>query len=235
MTRRAALDRWLATLPTAWLRDVSPEAIAIARDAHETPGRHYHGWDHASACIELLRESDVEHARPVFLALVFHDAVYVPGAADNEARSAALASETLAAHARMPEAELDSIARMILATREHQALGERLSRDERAMLDLDLSILGAAPDVYARYAAAIEREYVPAVTTPAGFRIGRREFLGRLLARSRIYLTDAGEARWGEAARANVAREIASLRARQGWHERLVGWVGRLATGTSRR
>jgi predicted metal-dependent HD superfamily phosphohydrolase len=224
-----ALADWLATLPPDWLRDVDPAAIEAARAAYDEPPRHYHTWDHAVACVELLRTVPVQRPRPVFLALVFHDAVYVAGRADNEALSAELATALLAAPARLPADELESIARMIRATRDHHALADGLSPDERAMLDLDLAVLAAPWDVYRRYADGVEREYVPAVVSPPRFRVGRGEFLERLLARPRLYLTDAGEARWGAVARANAARELAELRARQGWGERLVAAARRIA------
>ena len=217
------LSAWLGTIPPEWLRGCDPDVFATARAAHDVPVRHYHTWHHVVECVERLKSAAAPDPRPIFLALVFHDAVYVAGRADNEDRSASLAQRTLRGRCRLRAQELDSIDRMIRATRDHHALGPALSADERLMLDIDLAILGAPRDAYERYAAAVEREYVPAVTSAAAFRIGRARFLERLLARPRLYLTDPGERRWGAAARANAERELAALRARQGWGGRLVG------------
>src|SRR5262245_25290518 len=70
--------------------------------AYATPGRAYHTIAHVR---EVLRRcEDVaalggpgwQHPDEVLLAALFHDAVYVPGAKDNEARSAELARDAAA-------------------------------------------------------------------------------------------------------------------------------------------
>jgi predicted metal-dependent HD superfamily phosphohydrolase len=161
----------------------------------------------------------------VFLALVFHDAVYVPGRADNEQASATLARETLSAMCGIPEMELESIERMILATRDHHGLSGTLSADEVAILDLDLSVLGASREEYSRYARQIHDEYVPAAATEMRFRIGRTEFLQRALAMPFVFLTEEGRHRWDAAARANIAWEIAELAKQQGVIEKVVSTI----------
>ena len=70
------------------------------RRAHEVPeGRAYHTWSHIQAFsrhFQTVAEGPGwEHPVEAFMAIAFHDAVYVPGAKDNEARSAALATATL--------------------------------------------------------------------------------------------------------------------------------------------
>src|SRR5688500_725542 len=54
------------------------------------PHRHYHTLEHVVACLKWLdRFREVaEHPEEVELALWYHDAIYVPGAGDNESRSA---------------------------------------------------------------------------------------------------------------------------------------------------
>jgi predicted metal-dependent HD superfamily phosphohydrolase len=59
------------------------------------PHRHYHTLAHIRHC---LREFDqaaslMDHPDAVAMALWFHDAIYVPGAMDNERRSAGLFRE----------------------------------------------------------------------------------------------------------------------------------------------
>ena len=74
-----------------------------------------------------------------------------------------------------------------------------------------MSILGAAPNVFDAYDAAIAREYsnVPA----AAYRAGRRAFLARLAVAPRIFLSDYFHARLDAAARANVGRALNILSA----------------------
>jgi predicted metal-dependent HD superfamily phosphohydrolase len=84
------------------------------------------------------------------------------------------------------------------------------------MLDIDLSILGAPRDEYARYARAIHEEYVPAATTDARFRVGRLEFLERMLGAQSLFITPEASQRWDARARANIAWEIDQLKSEQG-------------------
>jgi len=224
------LTEWLATLPPAWMEGCDSSAIDRARAAYETSGRHYHTWEHVVACVERLRTFPCAMPRIVFLALVFHDAVYVPGRTDNEQASATLARETLSGLCRLSDAELDTIERMILATRDHHGLSGTLTPDETAILDLDLSILGASHDEYAQYARQIHDEYVPAATTEERFRIGRKEFLAGLLGMPNVFLTAEGRRRWDAVARANIAWEIAELSKQQGGFEKVVSTIRRIVS-----
>ena len=100
--------------------------------------------------------------------------------------------------------------------------------DEAALLDIDLSILAAPRDEYMQYARQIRDEWVPAVATDAEFRMGRVAFLRRMLATPHVYLTDNGQRRWDEAARANMTWELDTLRKQQGRIEVIVSAIQRL-------
>lgn len=125
------------------------------------PSRHYHGQAH----IELLWQRHIlfspeaglahpESEVPVALAIAFHDAVYVGGADDNEARSAALWLEISANEKICEEAERVWVAETILATADHLRAGASLDladprdRARQWMLDLDLTPLGDKPAVF---------------------------------------------------------------------------------------
>lgn len=194
-----------------------PEALLqAARDAYAQPPRAYHGFSHAE---DVLRHVADVAAGPgwlqpneVHLAALFHDAVYHPGAADNEARSADLAASAIAAW--LPDAGIDTprVRHLILLTARHGALQPHdvdADADAALFLDCDMAILGATPARFDAYDAAIAIEYRD-VLPPDAFRHARRRFLQRLLDAPRIFLSDFFHARLDAAARDNLHRTLAA-------------------------
>ena len=185
------------------------------RGLYATPPRRYHTFAHVQ---EVLAWYDKVAAGPgwqrpdeVLLAVLFHDAVYRCGAADNEAESARAARAAIARW--LPALDADRVAALILMTARHgQVAPGEVDGDADAahFLDCDMAILGAAPDDYRRYARLIAEEWAP-VLPAESFRAGRRAFLERLLASPRIYLTEMFSRRLEAAARANITDEIAAL------------------------
>lgn len=171
---------------------------------HTEPHRHYHTMAHITAVLRTLEE--LHAATPTArLAAFFHDAVYDPTRADNEAQSAQLAREVLTAVDR-PEA--DNVAAIVLATAAH-ALPDVAPRETAAFLDADLAILAAEPDRYAAYVEGIRAEYRH--LSDAEFRAGRSAVLQTFLDRDRLFFTTAGQARFEARARANLRRELTEL------------------------
>lgn len=156
------------------------------------------------ACYDTVAdELGWDQPAEVYVAIVFHDAIYVPGARDNEAKSAAWARRS-----GLP-VDLERVAALIDLTARHGALAPAdVDRDAALFLDCDMSILGARPEVFDAYDEGIAREYadVPA----EAYRAGRRAFLTRLASEPRIFLSDYFHARLDAAARANLARALAS-------------------------
>ena len=80
------------------------------RAAYATPPRAYHHFGHVEALLghfdEVATGPGWAHPREVWLAMLYHDAVYQPGRRDNEARSAQLAAEGIARW--LPDAGLDA-------------------------------------------------------------------------------------------------------------------------------
>ena len=175
------------------------------RRAWRSMGRHYHTLEHLDACLRELDAARDLALRPseVELALWLHDAVYRGWRRDNEEQSAALAAELLRA---APLETVERIRQMILDTRHREA---ELGGDSALVVDVDLSILGQPPAVYAGFARAIRREYwwVPR----ARYRAGRSALLQKFLARSTIYQSDRFYRRYEQQARENIAGEIAQL------------------------
>lgn len=172
---------------------------------HTEPHRHYHTMQHITAVLGHLR--DLQVTTPTArLAAFFHDAVYDPQRADNEAQSAELAREVLTAVER-PEA--DDVAAIVLATAKHE-LPDDAPRETAAFLDADLAILAAERPVYDTYVENVRAEY--GHVDDAAFRIGRGAVLDSFLGRDRLYFTTSGQARFEARARANLRRELAELR-----------------------
>ncbi len=109
----------------------------------------------------------------------------------------------------MPAARAERVAALVRVTLHHDpAPGD----SEAAVLcDADLAVLAAGPQRYARYVWSVRQEYAH-VPEPM-FRSGRAAVLEGLAAMPRLYRTPVGRERWEDAARANLARELAELRA----------------------
>ncbi|MGH8026175.1 MAG: HD domain-containing protein [Pseudoxanthomonas sp.] len=198
------------TLPTSMLSELEA--------AYATPRRAYHNFGHVQEVLHRFAEVSAGPgwAQPaeVYLAVLYHDAVYEAGRKDNEARSADLAMAQIARW--LPERGIDTlrVAELINFTARHGQFSpadfgdDGFSLDTRHFLDCDMAILGAEPGVFDAYDAGIAEEYrghVPGFL----FRLNRKRFLKGLLARERIYLSDWFHQRYDAAARANLRRAIA--------------------------
>ena len=181
----------------------------IAR--YSEPHRRYHTMTHIEDCLaQVAASTDMDdHQRTVMSAAIwFHDAIYDATRSDNEAESARLAAARLSA-AGTEQATIDEVSRLILLTAGHSvqagdAIGARL-------VSIDLSILGATPERYDAYAAAIRFEYGH-VPEPL-YRAGRAAILSRFLEGSCLFADLIWADRFEARARANLTREIAALTA----------------------
>lgn len=184
--------------------------------AYATPPRAYHNLQHVH---EVLRHYDAVTAGPgwrqpaeVYLAVLYHDAIYEAGRRDNEARSAELAVEHIARW--LPDQGIDAarVAELIHLTARHGQFAPGDVDGEAALfLDCDMAILGAGPalfDAYDRGIAAEYRSHVPAWL----FKLNRRRFLKGLLARERIFLSDFFHERLDAQARINLRRAVTEKR-----------------------
>lgn len=189
-----------------------PAAMLDAlRAAYATPPRAYHHWGHIEAV--LGHYGDVaEHRgwrRPgeVYLAVLYHDAIYEVSGHDNEARSAALARSAIERHLPVGAVAIDEVERLITLTAAHGRIDPTgLDDDTLHFLDCDMAILGAAPEAFDAYERAIAIEY--AAVPAEMYRAGRAAFLGRLLASPRIFLSAYFRDRLEAAARDNLRRTL---------------------------
>ncbi|HKU40067.1 MAG TPA: hypothetical protein VJR89_18030 [Polyangiales bacterium] len=103
-------------------------------------------------------------------------------------------------------AEAAAVAALVSSTR-HDA--GAAGQDALLLRDIDLSILGASPDRYARYERDIRSEY--AIVPEDLYRQGRRRVLEHFLERMVIYETPYFYEPLESQARENLARAIAAL------------------------
>ncbi|KUM28163.1 hypothetical protein AU467_13265 [Mesorhizobium loti] len=174
--------------------------------------RHYHSLAHIEAMLALAEEYRrlLHDPDAVEAAIWFHDAIYDSRAKDNEAKSADLAEKKLAERAK-PD-RIARIAAMINATATHQLPpldDEHAASDAALFLDMDLAILGAAPDAFDAYEKAVRREY-GWVEEPM-WRAGRAAVLKSFLARPHIFHTEPFRRRFEARARENLGRSLQAL------------------------
>lgn len=179
------------------------------RAAYAHPRRAYHALAHVEACLrELAALDDLSppDRRLLEAAIWWHDAIYDPTRSDNEARSAELARADLIRLGWTP-ADADEVARLILLTKGHRTEpGDRLGA---LLVSIDLSVLGGSAADYDAYVAGVRREYAH-VPEPL-WRQGRGAVMRGFLEARPLFPDPAFEARLGETARANIARELAAL------------------------
>lgn len=192
---------------------IPTRVIEALRLRYAEPHRSYHGQSHIDAMLQALHARSTELTDPnaVELAIWYHDAVYNPAATDNEARSADLLLAEMAG--LQSPASLRTAELMVRATANHSVpadLPDLVAGDVAAFLDLDMAVLGAEPAEYAAYEAGIAAEYVP-VHGAEAYRSGRRAFLRSMLARDRLFLTDASHVALDAQARVNMRGALTRL------------------------
>ncbi len=182
-------------------------AQLVAR--YSEPQRHYHTLQHLGECLDYFSpvRALAQHPGEVEAGLWFHDAIYALQAHDNEAQSAAWASRALL-DAGVAPAAAARVHALVMATR-HTALPQL--DDEKLLVDIDLSILGAGDARFAEYESQIRREY--AFVPEALFNTKRRAVLQSFLDRTRIYSTAHFRALLEDRARANLRQALVDSRA----------------------
>ncbi|MFC4519391.1 DUF1653 domain-containing protein [Cupriavidus pinatubonensis] len=199
---------WPAAL--ACLDFLPRKAVLDVLALYDAPYRHYHDRRHVLEMFEQARIRGVALNPAQALAVLFHDAVYIPGCEHNEAASAAL----IATMAPGVDAGIVQLAaQIVLDTHTHAAT----VADAALVLDLDLYRLAVPAADFDAYSLAVfeeNRALLAAHTGLSGeplmqaFRERRAAFLSTLAQRPRLFVTDAF-ADCEATARANIARVAA--------------------------
>jgi len=197
-----------------------PEAQPLVRQWHETlgavtqrlqePGRFYHGVGHIVWMLDKLGEwgdaTGLTGAQRVELelAIIYHDAIYVPGSATNETDSAELARTDLTALGFDPSG-IATIVLTIEATTTHECdPNDTLSN---WIIDLDLAAI-ADDEAYRVNGLLIREEF--GYVSDEDFRNGRMKFLSNYLAHKHLFKTHLGQT-LEAAARRNMSAELSKL------------------------
>ena len=176
-------------------------------DRYAEPHRKYHTLQHLGECIAMLARypGQPEHAGEVEMALWFHDAIYDIGVPGNEERSAQWAMDELHAAGAAPGVA-ERVHAMVMATR-HDVAPQ--TADAQLLVDIDLSILGAAPARFDEYEVQVRDEY--SVVSQDVFRPRRKSIVLGFLDRPVIYGTAFFHDLLEAQARRNLLRSMASI------------------------
>jgi len=177
--------------------------------AYQTPPRAYHNIQHVHEVAVHYRHVatsiDWKYPKEVFLAVLYHDAIYLAGRKDNEARSAELAVEAVGKYLASESIDLKKLSNLIELTARHGHLQpDNLDEDSKLFLDCDMAILGAEAAQFLAYDKAIASEYRGKLPGWM-FQFYRRKFLKNLLDSPRIYLSEFFLESHEVRARANIA------------------------------
>jgi predicted metal-dependent HD superfamily phosphohydrolase len=175
---------------------------------YSEPHRQYHTIQHLAECLDAFSRVAglAEHPAEVELAVWFHDAIYDVERPDNEERSALWARSELTSHG-VNSQKADYVHSLIMVTK-HSVLP--VTQDQKILVDIDLSILGASEARFEEYERQIRAEFA---FVPASLYVRkRRVVLESFLARSTIYNTEYFVNSLEQRARANLRRAIGRLR-----------------------
>ena len=200
----SGLDRFQAL----WRRCLLPGATDLSAKIHQRlidgygePQRHYHTLAHIEHCLGMFEQCRSLLANPdaVELSIWFHDVIYEPGAADNEARSAELYQQLAAG------VQADSLRQivddLIMATL-HDG-GPIEDRDTAFMVDIDLSSFGLPWEQFLRDSKNLRLEN--SSVSDEEFYRRANSFQTHLLARERFYYSDFFYRRLENQARQNLS------------------------------
>lgn len=192
------------------------ELVHVTLAYYRQPHRHYHGEQHLVSMFGTAKEHGFALNEAQKLAVLFHDAVYVPGApkGQNEALSVALLKALADGRAggraplRAYAGHVGAAGLIIMDTVDHR---KATIPDAAAVLDLDLSSLAGHYAGFLARGEEIRSEYRHLVEDDAKFNLGRAEFYGGMLDRKHLFHTAKGRQLFEAEARDNMTRHKSEL------------------------
>lgn len=189
-----------ARADSVWWTDT---AVRMLKWRYTEPPRAYHNWRHVEHCLREFEQIRHQARNPAAVewAIRFHDAIYVPGADDNEEKSADLARLWL------DDEIAEEAARLIMLTKTHDPADDDI--DGQIICDCDLAVLAFTPDMFDQYEVLIREEY--SFVSDDDFRLGRMAFIRSMLDRDRIFRTGFFYEKYEMRARENLKRSLKRL------------------------
>lgn len=193
--------------------------IEVLTKAYLEPHRHYHTLEHIIYMFNKAKEWEWQPSDELIYAIWFHDAVYEPGAKDNEEKSIKMLMDVVSIPAGSKGwfvGSNDHIVRaraMILDTKTHIPTIE----ESKQLIDLDLAILGEDEIIdinsidgfslegyfssykyslrgfgfYDKYLTNVRREY--SHVSDKDWAKGRSDWIKSMLSREQIFYTEDGK------------------------------------------
>ncbi len=201
-------DRWIEICGSGVNKALVHTGFKTLVAQYSEKHRFYHHLGHINACLELCDEvaDYIEERFNIEMSIWFHDVIYDPVKFDNEEKSAKYAKKFLQAINLNP-VEINKIEHLILLTR-HPSLP--VTDDEKYLVDIDLSILGANNALYDNYELAIRKEY--SLVPSFRYRNGRVDVLKSFAKLDKIFQTEYFYEKLEIQARHNIDRTILALR-----------------------
>lgn len=184
------------------------------KERYAEPHRKYHTWAHVEQLLQSYTEiaALIRNKNEVQYAIYYHDAIYAAPSASNEYESAELFEQD--ARGALASDAIGLVKKFILATKDHKidsSLSDAEQSDCELFLDMDMSILGEAPETYRAYSRAIREEY--SIVPDEMYRLGRAKVLSEFASRDRLFLSQPFNESLDAQARANIRRELEELQA----------------------
>jgi len=177
------------------------------------PHRKYHTLVHIAEMLDGLY--DLKATQPgllidfewdaVFDAVWYHDAVYVPGRADNEEQSATLARIELRERL-YSQNYIELVSSLVISTRLHNPQ----TTAEKVLSDLDMAILAANSERYDEYVRQVRDEF--GAFSFREWLTGRGKFLQGTLDSKQIFHTPHYYVMCEGIARHNLRQELDAIR-----------------------
>lgn len=183
--------------------------------AYTGPDRYYHNLNHISDGLALIDEVLHLAKDPDALEMAWwwHDYIYDAISSTNEDDSAQMANKALTDlliyNFGLGRYFRSRVTQLIKSTKhDHVPDTNDATNDRCLIIDIDLALLAAQPEVFDQNTAKIRNEY--GVISDEDFRVGRARFFRNFLAnRPSIYLTDYFRDKYEAKAQKNVQRLIA--------------------------
>lgn len=179
---------------------------------YNAKNRHYHNMKHIyNMCMLWQKEkTNLKHPRAIFLAIIYHDIIYVTRNNNNEEKSANYFLNKVSSMFGLDIESNNKVYNAIRATKHNDESKEiwKNDKDIQLLLDFDLAILGTDNiDEYEWYRKGVRKEY--RIFPNILYKPGRKKVLESFLQREKIYLTPNFK-HLEKKARKNLKQEINS-------------------------